>query len=66
LLRNGKAPAALVLGRVDAILGLGILAAAEMGWNTIPLLVLPLVEQRLLPMGASVEIDASGIIEFRQ
>ncbi|MEI9984147.1 MAG: DUF126 domain-containing protein [Aliidongia sp.] len=61
LLRNGKAPAALVLGRLDAILGLGILVAAEMGWPTIPLLLLPAEEQRRFVQGEVVEIAAEGI-----
>ena len=60
LLRNGQAPAALVLGQIDAILGLGILAASEMGWKTIPLLVLDVVEQARFETGAWVVIDAGG------
>jgi predicted aconitase with swiveling domain len=60
LLRNGQAPAALVLGQIDAILGVGILAAAEMGWQAIPLLVLHAVEQARFETGTWVEIDAGG------
>jgi uncharacterized protein len=60
LLRNGKAPAALVLGRLDAILGLGILVAAEMGWPTIPLLILPAKEQCRFAQGQVVEIAEDG------
>jgi predicted aconitase with swiveling domain len=60
LLRNGQAPAALVLGRPDAILGLGILVAAEMGWPTIPLLLLPVEEQRRFATGERVRIAADG------
>jgi predicted aconitase with swiveling domain len=62
LLRNGRAPAALVLDRIDAILGLGILAADEMGWPTIPLLILPAAEQRQFTSGMLVEIDEAGSI----
>ncbi len=40
LLRIGRAPAALVLGAVDAILVLGILVSREMGWGTIPVIEL--------------------------
>lgn len=40
LLRNGVAPAAIVLARPDAILVLGILVAQELGYPTIPLLQL--------------------------
>ncbi len=62
LLRNGKAPAALVLGAIDAILGLGILVAAEMGWPTIPLLRLSAAEQKGFVSGMPVTIDKAGWI----
>lgn len=62
LLRNGRAPVALVLGRPDAILGLGILVAAEMGWPTIPLLLMPAAEQRRFATGDRVRIEADGTI----
>ena len=38
LLRNGVAPAGIVVGRPDAILVLGILVARELGYPTVPLL----------------------------
>ena len=38
LVRTGCAPAALLLGTVDAILTLGVIAAREMGYGTIPVL----------------------------
>jgi uncharacterized protein len=65
LLRNGRAPAALVLGRIDAILGLGILAAGEMGWKVIPLLVLEIEEQGRFGQGEVVEISEDGMIAPR-
>jgi len=40
LLRGGKAPAALLLGTVDAILTLGVIVAREMGYGSIPVLAL--------------------------
>lgn len=36
LLRNRVAPAAIVVGRTDAILVLGLLVAEELGYDTIP------------------------------
>ena len=36
---------AIVLGRADAIVGLGVLVAREMGWATIPLVVMAPAEQ---------------------
>lgn len=38
LLRNGVAPAAIVVADTDAILVLGILVARELGYPTVPLL----------------------------
>lgn len=60
LLRNGHAPAAIVLGRVDAILGLGIVVAREMGWPEIPLY--DLADMTAIVDGAEIAIDSEGII----
>jgi predicted aconitase with swiveling domain len=38
LMRGGKAPAALLLGEVDAILTLGVVVAREMDYGSIPVL----------------------------
>ncbi len=38
LMRGGQAPAALLLGAVDAILTLGVVVAREMGYGVIPVL----------------------------
>lgn len=62
LLAAGFAPAAIVMGRLDAILGLGILVAREMGWRTIPLLVLPAAEQARFSDGERVAIAEDGAI----
>lgn len=40
LMRGGTAPAALLLGAVDAILTLGVVVAREMGYGTIPVLAM--------------------------
>ena len=45
LLRNGVAPAGLVLGTTDAILVLGILVAKELGYATIPVLEIDFPER---------------------
>jgi predicted aconitase with swiveling domain len=52
LLRIGRAPAALVLGSVDAILVLGVLVAREMGWATIPVIELGRASVEALPRTA--------------
>lgn len=40
LMRDGAAPAALLLGAVDAILTLGVVVAREMGYGSIPVLAI--------------------------
>jgi len=56
------APAAIVLGSVDAILGLGILVAREMKWPAPPLLVLPRDKQAIFQDRDQVEITHDGRI----
>ena len=56
LLHAGTAPAAIVLGRADAIVGLGILVAREMGWATIPLAVMAPSEQEEIADGQLLKI----------
>ncbi len=62
LLRNGNAPAALVLGQVDAILTLGVVVAREMGYPTIPVLELSVEEIERLPEGRAVAIALGGVL----
>lgn len=57
LLHAGSAPSAIVLGRADAIVALGILVAREMGWATIPLAVMPPNEQALIADGAMLRVE---------
>ncbi len=63
LLYRGIAPAAVILGTVDAIIGLGILVAAEMGLGLCPLLHLAAEEQRSWPQGAVVTIGHDGRLD---
>ena len=63
LLHRGIAPAALVLGAVDAIVGLGILVAAEMGLDVCPLLTLAAAEQRAWPQGRLLTIGYDGRLD---
>ena len=58
LLHGGNAPAAIVLGRADAIVGLGVLVAREMGWPTIPVALMPAAEQASIVDGTMVEVGA--------
>jgi len=56
LLHAGNAPAAIVLGRADAIVALGVLVAREMGWATIPLVVMAPAEQDKINDGTMLKI----------
>ncbi len=62
LLARGKAPTAIVLGQMDAILGIGIVVAGQLGIQTIPLLELTREKQEDLQNGDFVQIDPSGRI----
>ncbi len=59
LVHRGRAPAALVLNEVDAILLLGLVAAREMGWATPPALLLG---KSAFPdfLGRRVRVGADG------
>ncbi|MDP7652069.1 MAG: DUF126 domain-containing protein [Rhodospirillales bacterium] len=62
LLRAGRAPAALILAEVDAILVIGVVVAREMGWPTIPVLELPLADHAALEDGMAVHVAEDGAI----
>jgi predicted aconitase with swiveling domain len=56
LLHGGNAPAAILLGRADAIIGLGILVAREMRWRTIPLYLMPPAELQRVVDGTMASV----------
>ncbi|MEJ1159916.1 aconitase X swivel domain-containing protein [Prosthecomicrobium sp. N25] len=60
LIHAGRAPAALVLGSVDAILVLGVLVAREMGLPHPPVYALPAAALAGLP--GRLAIDAQGLV----
>ena len=62
LLRNGNAPAALILGQVDAILTLGVVVAREIGYPTIPVVELAVEDIDGLPEGEVVTIARGGVV----
>jgi predicted aconitase with swiveling domain len=64
LIAHGLAPAAVLLGEIDAILGLGIVVAREMGHATPPLLELGAADHDALPDGASAVIEPDGTIRI--
>lgn len=67
LLREGRAPAAIVMGKADAILALGVVVGSELGYTPIPV-----VEVRVEALearrahgwidGARVRVDRSGLL----
>lgn len=61
LLRQGRAPAALLMGRVDAILALGVVVAREMGYGVIPVLEISFDDIARLPADANLNIDDEHI-----
>ncbi len=64
LLRQRHAPAAVVLGRVDAILTLGIIVAREMGYPAIPVITLAAEDLARLPSQGWATVSGDGGIEI--
>jgi len=60
LLREGTAPAAIVLGRADAILALGAVVGKELGYAPIPIVELAPEAMEGVADGATVRIDEDG------
>ena len=61
LAHRGKAPAAIVLHKPDAILLIGLVAAAEMGWPVPPALRLDRAKHAQFA-GSRIEVGADGYI----
>jgi predicted aconitase with swiveling domain len=59
LIHRGIAPAALIMGEVDAILLLGVLTAREMGFGSLPALQLAPEMLPLLPSEARIAADGT-------
>lgn len=66
LLRGGVAPAAVLLGRADAILALGVVVARELGHPTIPVLEVPVEAFAEVAEGARVGVGADGRVGLVQ
>lgn len=62
LLLLGRAPAALLLAEADAILALGVVVAAEMGYAAIPVLRVAPSDLGALPAGVTARISRDGRI----
>jgi predicted aconitase with swiveling domain len=60
LLRNGRAPAALILGQVDAILVLGIVVGRELSYKTVPVVEVVPEATAVFHDGELVRVTSSG------
>ena len=62
MIREGTAPAALLLGEVDPILVLGVVVARELGYGTIPVIHLgrPAIDD--LPVDGRVPVSLDGVV----
>jgi predicted aconitase with swiveling domain len=65
LLRQETAPAAILLGSVDAILTLGVIVAREMGYETIPVLQITQKDLAKLPNTGYVRVRGDRVVEVR-
>jgi hypothetical protein len=57
-------PTAIVVASVDAILGIAILVAREMGYESPPLLTLSAQDQCTIPDGADATVSEFGEIRI--
>ncbi|MEM8586574.1 MAG: DUF126 domain-containing protein [Pseudomonadota bacterium] len=62
LIAQGRAPAAIALGKADAILCLGAVVATAMGWPAPPVIALDAEKQRAFETGSFVRLTADGVI----
>jgi len=62
LLREGTAPAAILLARADAILALGVIVGRELGYNGIPIVEVPVEQLACLEQGAPALVSATGVV----
>ena len=65
LIYRNRAPAAILLTEVDAILVLGAITGREMGWQTPPILRVAKADLVSLAPDCVVEIDPTGHLSLR-
>jgi predicted aconitase with swiveling domain len=61
-IRNGSAPAAIILSRTDPIVGLGAILGQELYGVTVPVVVIGETERIAIHSGATVSVSADGTI----
>lgn len=64
LLREGRAPGAILMGRADAILALGVIVARELGYEPIPVVEVPAEVLETLPDGTRIGVDERGRVSL--
>lgn len=62
LMAGGHAPAALILAEPDAILVLGVIVAREMGYGSIPALIVPRAAQAAFGAATRAVVTENGAI----
>ena len=62
MLRNHVAPAALLLGTPDAIVTMGVVVARELGYETIPVVLVDGGQLETLENGSEVRVSGTGTI----
>ena len=62
LLREKTAPAAILLGKADAILALGAVVGQELGYEPIPILEFPMDALGEMPAEAKVAVNPDGSV----
>ena len=62
LLREGTAPAAILLGKADAILSLGVIVGQELGYAGIPILEVPVDDFASFEQGMRLHVAADGAV----
>ncbi len=66
LLREGTAPVAVLAGKADAILALGVVVARELGYGTIPVLELPSLEGISGLSDGIIEVMEDGTVSLAE
>jgi uncharacterized protein len=64
-MREGTAPAAILMGRADAILALGVVVGRELGYDAIPVVEVDPEAVDAWPDGVTVEVDDRGRVRSR-
>ncbi|MCC7163607.1 MAG: DUF126 domain-containing protein [Anaerolineae bacterium] len=65
-IRLGNAPAAIILKRRDAILGLGAIVGRELYGKILPLVIVSEQDFDLLRKASRIRIDEAGVIVYEQ